>query len=547
MATKRESSPLLPLQDKQRINLIEFGDETQGFDEDLRIAPKRQSLPLHSLQEKQTENLIKVGDETQGFYEDGSGFHEDGSFISFIIKSKGPPQLIFCSFVYALSFGSIIGVVPAVMTDRYARLNHGFDGEDCSYYIGDEKPFECRQGSQDAQDLSATTSLISNMLTFFSSSLLGSLGDTRGRKGILIAGVLLGMASPLALMMIQLKPRLSPAWYYYPGCLTGLVNWLAVAISALSDVVPPKWRAPCFGLMLAGFSSGVAISPTLSLTMSHTSISIFSFSILVGIFFFTIFVVPETLPKEVAEEARRMRIEKINNENMQCRNPFAQALLRPMKELSILNRSNLFRLLSVLAFFSSVISAADQNLLLYYLEDRYDFNDKDVSLLFLIIGGLGVAVQGFVLKPLNDRMGEKNLIILSFSVGIFVNILYGVAPSKKVIFLAVSGASLIGMSFPTISAIKSNNVGDLEQGRIQGALYSISALASAIGPIALRYVYYKTKDTVFPGPGAMFIFAAFLYFLATLFAFALPRDKTDSNIVEENINSNKLFSATKKI
>ena len=73
-----------------------------------------------------------------------------------------------------------------MMTDRYARLNHGFDGEDCSYYIGDEKPFECRQGSQDAQDLSATTSLISNMLTFFSSSLLGSLGDTRGRNKIML-------------------------------------------------------------------------------------------------------------------------------------------------------------------------------------------------------------------------------------------------------------------------------------------------------------------------------------------------------------------------
>ena len=283
--------------------------------------------------------------------------------------------------------------------------------------------------------------------------------------------MILARYSEFSLITIQLNVNMNPLWYYCAVCVTGLVNWMAVAISALSDIVPPKWKAASFGLMMAGFSCGFGVSPMLMLTMSHTSVSVLSMCILIGLLCFIVYVVPETLPTEVAEEARRTRIEKSDNKGLQCRHPFAQTLLMPMKELSILNRSNVFRLLSVLAFFSSVVSTADRDLLLYYLEDQYDFDDKDVSMLFLIVGSLGVIVQGFVLKPLNDLMGEKKVLTLAFSVGIFVNILYGVAPSKKVIFLAIACASLIGMSIPTISAIKSNNFDNIEQGRIQGSLH----------------------------------------------------------------------------
>ena len=48
-----------------------------------------------------------------------------------------------------------------------------------------------------------------------------------------------------------------------------------------------------------------------------------------------------------------------------------------------------------------------------------------------------------------------------------------------------------------------------EQGRIQGALYSLQALASGIGPVLLRFVYTHTKRSPL-GPGTMFVFAGFL-------------------------------------
>lgn len=74
--------------------------------------------------------------------------------------------------------------VPAVMSDRYARLDHGYsDEKSCSDYEVGQKPQACLAGSADAQNAVAAEQFIANMLTLFTSSLVGSLSDEYGRKG----------------------------------------------------------------------------------------------------------------------------------------------------------------------------------------------------------------------------------------------------------------------------------------------------------------------------------------------------------------------------
>lgn len=70
------------------------------------------------------------------------------------------------------------------MMDRYARLNHGFQDEKrCSDYAL-EKPKECLAGSADSQNAVAWEQLISNLLCFFLNTLVGSISDQYGRKGL---------------------------------------------------------------------------------------------------------------------------------------------------------------------------------------------------------------------------------------------------------------------------------------------------------------------------------------------------------------------------
>ena len=99
-----------------------------------------------------------------------------------------------------------------------------------------------------------------------------------------------------------------------------------------------------------------------------------------------------------------------------------------------------------------------RTLLIYYIEERLGFGDRDIAHMFLLMGVLGIFVQGFVLKFFNDCMGERRVVMFAFTLGAIHNLFYGLARQKSMIFVAVALSAFVGMAFPTISAIKSNNV-----------------------------------------------------------------------------------------
>lgn len=334
--------------------------------------------------------------------------------------------------------------------------------------------------------------------------------------------------SPLkVLVLIQVFDSIDPGWYYAASATGGIVSWISIALSSLSDVMPGKWRAPMFGLVLSGFSLGFALSPILAIFCTHFASSLFSLLLLLFSFIYSLFCLPETLSADQLAEARLQHIEYSLREN-ESRLQFAiRGICRPFKELSILNRNNIFRLLSVLAFFSGMSTSADQTLLLYYVEDRLQFNDRDIATLFGLVGFIGIFVQGVVLKRITELIGERFVIVIAFICGATTNVLYAFANTKTMIFVAVVISTFTGMSFPTISALKSNNAEESEQGRIQGALYALSSLANAVGPALLRVAYEKTKNTNFPG--SFFLVATAFYSAAVLCSLLLPKAKANSS------------------
>ena len=172
------------------------------------------------------------------------------AFFLHFIKSSGPPQIIALCLLLALALGSTIGVVPAVVEDRYARLHHGYTGEPCLQLSKEDRPIECLRGNEDAQSSAAMSSFVSNTLTFATSSLMGSISDERGRRGIMLLGIGLSLMAPLFLVLMQLFENMDPFYYYASHGIAGVVSWMAVALSSLSDAMPPKWRAPSFGMVL---------------------------------------------------------------------------------------------------------------------------------------------------------------------------------------------------------------------------------------------------------------------------------------------------------
>ena len=282
--------------------------------------------------------------------------------------------------------------------------------------------------------------------------------------GILIIGLSLSTLSPLMLSLMQVIPEMSPWWYYGMHASTGFVNWVAVALSALADVLPQRFRAPGIGLWLAGFMLGFSLAPIMALILTNLQLSIMSYVVVTSGLLCTILFVPETLQPHVAEEARRRRqqYQDANSHQVDLKTKIWKQMkrfaMRPLKEMSILNRNDFFRLISLLAFFSGMVTSGDQVLLVYYIEERLGFTAEDVSKLFLIMGVMGLLAQGVLLKPLNEFVGEKMVVAIGFFIGAVDNTMYGLARNKSTIYAAVALSALTGMAFPTISAIKANNV-----------------------------------------------------------------------------------------
>jgi DHA1 family tetracycline resistance protein-like MFS transporter len=309
---------------------------------------------------------------------------------------------------------------------------------------------------------------------------------------------------------------MSPFYYYAAGVIR--INWYVVAMSSLADVLPAQWRATSFGILSAGYSVGQALSPRLALWVGYLMVSLWSLlTLLLGLCLVVLFI-PETLHEETRRQARLQRTER----QMPC-------WYRPLWELTILNRTSLFRMLSSLAFFSGMVSSADYTILVYYLQEQLSFNDKDIANLYVLMGVLGIFVQSAGLKALLETVGERRTISISFAFGAVHSLLYGLAKEKVTIFVAMALGVGVTMAFPTISALQANNVTDSEQGRIQGALYSVQAIASGLGPAAMRQIYGWSQDgtSILWGPGTMFLFAFFFYIIAVFYAWHLKVRRQD--------------------
>lgn len=358
--------------------------------------------------------------------------------------------------------------------------------------------------------------MLMNILTLLCNSVVGGIGDKYGRKRILILSLFFWSLAPVALVVLQLVPSMDPAWYYVAYSMVGIIDILSVNFSILSDVIPERFRAQSFGLIMAAWYGGLTFSPSFTLVMNHFKVSVLSIALMMSAMLLAWTAMPETLPEEALNRTHITQGGTFQR--------FSSAVLSPIRALSILNRSWMVRLVALGSFFASMVFATDRALVVYYIEYHLNVNANDVAGMFFVMGIIGIIVQVFLMQPLMNLMGEKRLLVVTFISGTLHNILYGVAKAKSTIYVAFSLSQLTKINISLLSSLASKSAACHEQGRVQGALFAVNALANAIGPLSAQFVYGQTKDTPW-GPGTMFLYAACLYMLGLLsVSFVLVED-----------------------
>jgi len=291
----------------------------------------------------------------------------------------------------------------------------------------------------------------------------------------------------------------------------------------MADILPPALRA--LGMSLIQICSFAAISliPQLAALYGHLIASIISFGFCVLAFFFCLFFLPETL----SAENKEVTLRKFEEER-QRGVTWLYTILRPAREMAILNRNSFFRLISGVVCLSALVKAGDRATLLYYLEGQLGFTDMDTADFIVFFSFFGLGAQTFLLKTLVDRIGERWVVIVAMFFGIMYNISYGVFESHFIVIATTAISSVSAMAYPTTASMMSYNVEEDEQGKIQGVFTSINAISSALGPVILNFVFRKTVGGAFFGAGSMFIVASMIYAVATIFSFLLPPEQANA-------------------
>ena len=153
-------------------------------------------------------------------------------FIESFANAHGSLQILIVSTLYSIGIGSVLGLVrpntltghfffpfspchstkiPQTLTDRYARINHGFT-DHCHHYV--PKPPACIFGSEDAQSAAAWSHVGLSALLLLVNPIISSLSDIHGRKSAILLALLLSCIPAFVFYLIIVRPDMNPVWYY---------------------------------------------------------------------------------------------------------------------------------------------------------------------------------------------------------------------------------------------------------------------------------------------------------------------------------------------
>jgi hypothetical protein len=316
--------------------------------------------------------------------------------------------------------------------------------------------------------------------------------------------------------------------------ILGIVDFLSISFAILSDVIPQEFRTPGYGVLLSAVYGSFAFAPSLALVLNSVQLAVVSFLLMVTSFLVALAVLPETISEQVQQEnynqhqQRRQANNQATNESSYrfstLRRLVYGILTRPFREMAILNRSWLLRLVTAGSFLSSMVFASDATLIAYYIEDELNVRRADFASLFFVGGIAGIVVQLGLVQPLVRLLGDRKLLVVTFMCGTLHNFVYGMAKSKSAIYVAFVVAQLTKVNFAVASSLASQGVTGQEQGRIQGALFATNAMANALGPLSMELIYNRTKNTIL-GPGFMWFCASGLYAIGTFIVSFIPEQK----------------------
>jgi DHA1 family tetracycline resistance protein-like MFS transporter len=305
-------------------------------------------------------------------------------------------------------------------------------------------------------------------MQFVCAPVIGNLSDRFGRRPVMLAAI-------LALGLDYLLQFSAPVfgWLIVGRLLAGVTGAsFSAAYAYIADVTPPEKRAANFGLVGMAFGVGFVVGPALGGILGSFGARLpFLAAALLALanFTFGLFFLKESLPRE-------------------NRRPFDWRKANALASLRALRKQNETVLWFVAALglwqLSHIVYPAVWT---YMAIAAYGFTTLQVGLALAVVGLGSALMQGFALRRLLPRIGERGAVLLGVGAMVIASALYVLAPFVRpgmvaIVLLAIGVGAVQGFVQPSISGLNSRAVDARSQGELQGAVQSIGSIAQIIGP-----------------------------------------------------------------
>ncbi|HST00518.1 MAG TPA: MFS transporter, partial [Usitatibacter sp.] len=207
------------------------------------------------------------------------------------------------------------------------------------------------------------------------------------------------------------------------------------------------------------------------------------------------------------------------------RAPFAWKKANPVGSLVLLRSHPELSGLAVALFLMQLAHVALPAVSVLYMSYRYAWTELQVGLTLAAVGVLSMIVQGALIRPVVSRVGERRALAMGLAFGAAGFLSYGFAATGKLFLAALPLMALWGFANPAIQALMTRHVSGSEQGQLQGANSSLTAIAGLVGPAIFTqsFAWAIKPGAAFYFPGLPWVIAAALLALSCAIAWAVTR------------------------
>ena len=355
------------------------------------------------------------------------------------------------------------------------------------------------------------------VMQFLFGPTIGSISDRFGRRPVLLIALVV-MSFDYVLMAVA-----GTIWLLVIGRVIGGITAAtqSTASAYMADISKPEDKAANFGLIGAAFGIGFVIGPMLGGVLAEygTRAPFWAAALLAGAnAIFGYFALPETVTDRIR---RPFDIKRAN----------PLGAFKSITQLPDLGRFMIISFVISLAFF------VYPSVWAYFGKLQFGWGPGMIGL-SLGAFGIGIAVvQGLLMRPILNKIGERNAVVLGLSVDVLAFIMLGFVTNGWIALALTPFTALGSIAGPALQGIMSRTAADNQQGELQGALTSINAVATIMAPLLMTQLFFYFTHESAPAylPGAPFLFSAVLTFGAVLIFIPVrksipPRTETTNEV-----------------